>query len=144
LLVVLLVPTFAKGIAATDANVKIGPLGMTAFRPMSADDLPTIKRWPEASHVSAWWHDPAEQFELVRGDVEPPDMAQFIVAADGRECAGNPVLREGRMSARSHRRDAGRRGALDDPRAVTRFVTDRFGLQNAACSQHIFNLARWP
>jgi aminoglycoside 6'-N-acetyltransferase len=62
---------------------------MTAytFRPMSADDLPVIKRWLETPHVKAWWHDPAEQFELVSGDLDHPDMAQFIVAADGGEFA---------------------------------------------------------
>lgn len=58
-----------------------------AFRPMSADDLPTIRRWLEAPHVSEWWHDPAEQFEIVSGDLDHPDMAQFIVAADGQEFA---------------------------------------------------------
>ena len=58
-----------------------------AFRPMSVDDLPTIKRWLETPHVSEWWHDPSEQFELVSGDLDHPDMAQFIVAADGREFA---------------------------------------------------------
>jgi aminoglycoside 6'-N-acetyltransferase len=58
-----------------------------AFRPMSAGDLPTIRRWLETPHVSAWWHDPATQFELVSGDLDHPDMAQFIVAADGREFA---------------------------------------------------------
>ena len=62
---------------------------MTAytFRPMTADDLPVIKRWLETPHVKAWWHDPAEQFELVSGDLDHPDMAQFIVAADGGEFA---------------------------------------------------------
>jgi aminoglycoside 6'-N-acetyltransferase len=62
---------------------------MTAytFRPMSASDLPTIKRWLETPHVREWWHDPAEQFELVSGDLDHPDMAQFIVAADGQEFA---------------------------------------------------------
>ena len=72
-----------------DANVRIGPPGMTAyaFRPMSADDLPIIKRWLEMPHVREWWHDPAEQFELVSGDLGHPDMAQFIVAADGTEFA---------------------------------------------------------
>ncbi len=62
---------------------------MTAyvFRPMSADDLPTIRRWLETPHVREWWHDPAEQFELVSGDLTHPDMAQFIVAADGQEFA---------------------------------------------------------
>ena len=58
-----------------------------AFRPMSADDLPTIKRWLETSHVREWWHDPAEQFELVSGDLSHPEMAQFIVAVDGQEFA---------------------------------------------------------
>jgi aminoglycoside 6'-N-acetyltransferase len=58
-----------------------------AFRPMSAGDLPTIRRWLETPHVREWWHDPAEQFELVSGDLDHPDMAQFIVAADGREFA---------------------------------------------------------
>jgi aminoglycoside 6'-N-acetyltransferase len=57
------------------------------FRPMSADDLPTIKRWLEMPHVSEWWHNPAKQFELVSGDLGHPDMAQFIVAADGNEFA---------------------------------------------------------
>jgi len=57
------------------------------FRPMSADDLPTIKRWLETPHVSQWWRDPAEQFELVSGDLEHPDMAQFIVGADEQEFA---------------------------------------------------------
>ena len=57
------------------------------FRPMSAKDLPTIKRWLGTPHVSQWWHDPSEQFELVSGDLDHPDMAQFVVAADEREFA---------------------------------------------------------
>jgi aminoglycoside 6'-N-acetyltransferase len=64
-------------------------MGMTAyaFRPMSAGDLSMIKHWLEMPHVSEWWHDPAEQFELVSGDLDHPDMAQFIVAAGEREFA---------------------------------------------------------
>jgi aminoglycoside 6'-N-acetyltransferase len=58
-----------------------------AFRPMSASDLPTIRRWLETPHVREWWHDPAEQFELVSGDLGHPGMAQFIVAADRKEFA---------------------------------------------------------
>ncbi len=58
-----------------------------AFRPMSANDLPTIRRWLETPHVGKWWHDPAEQFALVSGDLDHPDMVQFIVTADGREFA---------------------------------------------------------
>ena len=62
---------------------------MTAytFRPMSVTDLPTIQRWLETPQVSQWWHDPSEQFELVSGDLDHPDMAQFIVVADAREFA---------------------------------------------------------
>jgi aminoglycoside 6'-N-acetyltransferase len=57
------------------------------FRPMSAADLPTIRQWLGTPHVSQWWHDPAQQFELVSGDLGDRDMAQFIVAADAREFA---------------------------------------------------------
>jgi aminoglycoside 6'-N-acetyltransferase len=60
---------------------------MTAyvFRPMSSADLPTIRRWLETPHVAQWWHDPSDQFELVSGDLDHPDMAQFIVTTDARE-----------------------------------------------------------
>ncbi len=54
---------------------------------MTAADLPLIRRWLETPHVREWWHDPAEQFELVSGDLDHPDMAQFIVTAGSREFA---------------------------------------------------------
>jgi aminoglycoside 6'-N-acetyltransferase len=57
------------------------------FVPMTSTDLPLIRRWLEMPHVSEWWHDPAEQFELVSGDLDHPDMGQFIVASDGRPFA---------------------------------------------------------
>ena len=57
------------------------------FVPMTSADLLLIRRWLETPHVSEWWHDPAEQFELVSGDLDHPDMAQFIVASDGRPFA---------------------------------------------------------
>jgi len=62
---------------------------MTAytFRPMSTSDLPTVKHWLATPHVREWWHDPAEQFELVSSDLDHPDMAQFIVRVDEREFA---------------------------------------------------------
>jgi aminoglycoside 6'-N-acetyltransferase len=60
---------------------------MYEFRPMTTDDLPLIKRWLVTPHVAEWWHDPAEQFELVSGDLGHPDMAQFIVAAADRPFA---------------------------------------------------------
>ena len=46
---------------------------------MTADDLPTIRRWLETPHVAAWWHDAAEQFELVSGDGLDPDAEQSIL-----------------------------------------------------------------
>jgi aminoglycoside 6'-N-acetyltransferase len=57
------------------------------FAPMTSADLPLIRRWLETPHVSEWWHDPAEQFELVSGDLDHPDMAQYVVASDGRPFA---------------------------------------------------------
>jgi aminoglycoside 6'-N-acetyltransferase len=57
------------------------------FVPMTSADLPLIRRWLETPHVSQWWHDPAEQLELVSGDLDHPDMAQYIVASDRRPFA---------------------------------------------------------
>jgi aminoglycoside 6'-N-acetyltransferase len=56
-----------------------------AFRPMTADDLPMIKRWLAEPHVREWWGDPTEQYALVRGDLDEPAMDQCIVSADGRD-----------------------------------------------------------
>jgi aminoglycoside 6'-N-acetyltransferase len=54
------------------------------FHPMAAADLPMVRRWLAAPHVVQWWGDPADQFELVRGDLAHPGMDQLIVATDGR------------------------------------------------------------
>jgi aminoglycoside 6'-N-acetyltransferase len=51
-----------------------------AFHPMSRDLLPMIRRWLETPEVVRWWGDPDEQYELVSGDLDHPDMDQFIVA----------------------------------------------------------------
>ena len=57
------------------------------FRPMTESDLTLVRRWLETKHVSQWWFDPVEQFELVSGDLAHPEMAQFIVATDARPFA---------------------------------------------------------
>ena len=57
------------------------------FRPMSAADLPMVRRWLEAPHVAQWWHDPDTQFALVSGDLDHPAMDQFIVTTDERPFA---------------------------------------------------------
>ena len=57
------------------------------FRPMSAADLPMVRRWLETPHVAQWWHGPDEQFALVSEDLDHPAMDQFVVAADDRPFA---------------------------------------------------------
>ena len=54
------------------------------FRPMSVSDLPTIRCWLETPEVMRWWGQPDEQYALVSGDLDHPDMDQFIVAIDDR------------------------------------------------------------
>ncbi|HEY2248848.1 MAG TPA: GNAT family N-acetyltransferase [Bradyrhizobium sp.] len=56
-----------------------------AFRAMTADDLPMIKRWLAEPHVRQWWGDPVEQYALVSGDLDEPAMDQYIVSTDGRD-----------------------------------------------------------
>jgi len=56
-----------------------------AFREMTADDLPMIKHWLAEPHVREWWGDPAEQYQLVSGNLDEPAMDQYIVSADGRD-----------------------------------------------------------
>ena len=56
-----------------------------AFREMTADDLPMIKRWLAEPHVREWWGDPDQQYALVSGDLDEPAMDQYIVSM-----AGNP------------------------------------------------------
>src|SRR5450631_1780938 len=53
-----------------------------AFRSMSSADLPMIRSWLETPEVRRWWREPDEQYALVSGDLDHPDMNQFIVALD--------------------------------------------------------------
>jgi len=50
------------------------------FHPMTRDDLPVIRRWLETPEVARWWGAPDEQYALVSGDLDHPDMDQFMVA----------------------------------------------------------------
>jgi aminoglycoside 6'-N-acetyltransferase len=58
-----------------------------AFRPMSAADLPLMRRWLKAPHVAEWWGDPDQQFALVGEDLDHPAMDQFVVTFDDRPFA---------------------------------------------------------
>ena len=53
-----------------------------AFQPMTSDHLPMIRRWLNTPEVVRWWGEPDEQYALVSGDLDHPDMDQFIVAVD--------------------------------------------------------------
>jgi aminoglycoside 6'-N-acetyltransferase len=52
------------------------------FRPMASGDLAMVRRWLETAEVVRWWGRPDEQYQLVREDLDHPDMDQFIVAVD--------------------------------------------------------------
>src|ERR1700694_4767066 len=52
------------------------------FHPMSAGDLPLIRRWLATPEVVRWWGQTDEQYALVSGDLDHPDMDQFIVSLD--------------------------------------------------------------
>ena len=58
-----------------------------AFRAMTRADLSIVRRWLQTPEVLRWWGNPDEQYELVSGDLDHPDMDQFIVTLDGRPFA---------------------------------------------------------
>jgi aminoglycoside 6'-N-acetyltransferase len=49
------------------------------FHPLATGDLPLIRTWLETPQVVRWWGRPDEQYALVSGDLDHPDMDQFIV-----------------------------------------------------------------
>jgi aminoglycoside 6'-N-acetyltransferase len=53
------------------------------FRPMTTADLAMVRRWLETPEVVRWWGQPDEQYALVSGDLDHPDMDQFIVGLGG-------------------------------------------------------------
>jgi len=58
-----------------------------AFRSMTADDFPLVRRWLAKPHVGQWWGDADEQYASVSGDFGHPAMDQFIVEHDRRAFA---------------------------------------------------------
>jgi aminoglycoside 6'-N-acetyltransferase len=58
-----------------------------SFRRASPDDLPRLRRWPDAPEVRRWWGDPSEEFELLRTDLNEPLMTMRIVSLGGRPFA---------------------------------------------------------
>ncbi len=58
-----------------------------SFRPFLVDDLELAWRWLQTPEVIAWWGDPEEQLALLREDLGPNPMRQWIVACGGRPFA---------------------------------------------------------
>ena len=57
------------------------------FRQMVSADLPLVRRWLATPDVTRWWGQPEQQYALVSGDLDHPDMDQFIVWLDDRPFA---------------------------------------------------------
>jgi aminoglycoside 6'-N-acetyltransferase len=54
------------------------------FRPMTAGDLPLMRRWLEAPHVREWWGDPETELGYIRDMIEGRDTTRpFIFSVDG-------------------------------------------------------------
>ena len=49
---------------------------------MASADLPLVRRWLETPEVTRWWGQPEEQYALVSGDLDHPDIDQFVVVVD--------------------------------------------------------------
>ncbi|WP_375460487.1 GNAT family N-acetyltransferase [uncultured Enterovirga sp.] len=54
------------------------------FQLLTPDHLPLIRRWLVEPHVSAWWTDPEEQYDLISGDLQDTRVEQWLLVLDGR------------------------------------------------------------
>jgi aminoglycoside 6'-N-acetyltransferase len=53
------------------------------FRPMTADDLPLMRRWLEMPHIKQWWGEPDEELGYIRDMIDGRDTTRpFIFAVD--------------------------------------------------------------
>jgi RimJ/RimL family protein N-acetyltransferase len=54
------------------------------FHPMSADDLPLMRRWLEMPHIREWWGEPETELGHVRDMIDGRDTTRpFIFSLDG-------------------------------------------------------------
>jgi aminoglycoside 6'-N-acetyltransferase len=58
-----------------------------SLRPVSADDLPMLRRWLENPEARRWWGDPDFEMALIEEDLGNPLMRMRIVSLDGRPFA---------------------------------------------------------
>ncbi|MBK5957978.1 GNAT family N-acetyltransferase [Rhodoplanes elegans] len=85
-------------------------IGLYQFRPFTAADLPLMATWLARPHMAEWWGDPDEQLALVAGDLDHPDMDQFLVLADGVPFAYLQCYRLGAWNEGFGPQPAGTRG----------------------------------
>src|SRR6476646_342007 len=90
-----------------------------AFHPMAREHLPMIRRWLKAPEVVRWWGDPDEQYPLVSGDLDHPDLDQFIAARGIDQFIGEPDLIDRGHGSGFIRQFAGGLLASGIPRVVT-------------------------
>jgi aminoglycoside 6'-N-acetyltransferase len=62
-------------------------LSAYSFRPVTANDLPLLRRWLHVPEVKRWWGEPREQFGLLRADLNEPRMTMRIISFNGRPFA---------------------------------------------------------
>jgi aminoglycoside 6'-N-acetyltransferase len=54
------------------------------FHPMTADDLPLMRRWLETPHVAEWWGEPETELGYIREMIEGRDSTRpFVFTVDG-------------------------------------------------------------
>ena len=58
-----------------------------AMRPVSASDLPMLRRWVQTPECVRWWGEPVEQYALLQEDLSNPLMRMRIVSLEGRPFA---------------------------------------------------------
>lgn len=58
-----------------------------SFHPVTAADLPLLRRWLEAPAVREWWGDPDHEIGLIREDLAEDRMVNLIVQLAGKPFA---------------------------------------------------------
>lgn len=60
------------------------PVHRYSFRPLTDEDMPMLAGWLAAPHVAAWWGDPQQELEAIRGHLDSISVEPFIIELDGR------------------------------------------------------------
>lgn len=73
--------------ATTDAgdDPSGSPTPTVGFRPMTADDLPTVESWLRAEHTQPWWSYEADWEEITQAARGAVPVEQWILVIDGRD-----------------------------------------------------------